>query len=308
MQEFTVYAPAKLNLYLDVLDKRADGYHNIRTLFEKIDLKDKIIIKEKSGERVTVKVEPQDTCPSGENNIVYKAIKRLLEEAGKKIGLEVIIKKHIPISAGLGGGSSDAASVLRGLNERFDLGVSHERLFLLANEIGKDVPFFMHDVSFAIATKTGELLEPIDTKVSFSHVVIKPDIDISTKEMYERLEGQLEREKNGDFEKIIKALKKEKIEEVKSNYYNIFEEVLADYTQYIEKAKSLLFKTGREPGFLSGSGPSVFCTVRERKEAEKILDRIPKEERVRAFLATTYKGGIYGNKRGQDIPQGRIEQ
>ncbi|NQT75960.1 MAG: 4-(cytidine 5'-diphospho)-2-C-methyl-D-erythritol kinase [Candidatus Omnitrophica bacterium] len=286
MREIRIFAPAKLNLYLDVLDKRPDGYHNIKTLFEKIDLKDEIIIKEGAA-GLDVKVEPASACPSGKENIVYKALQALFKEAGVEPGIEVTVKKKIPVSAGLGGGSSDAAAVLRSVNEAFGLGVSFERLFSIAVETGKDVPFFMLDAPFAIGTGAGEALEPIKTDASFSHVIIRPDAHVSTAEMYKRLDGFAGNPQKHSIEDIVSAVKKKDPDLLERSYFNIFEYVLADHSKYVDRAKDLLLKAGSRPCFLSGSGPSVFCTVEDREEAVKILKGIPEEQGIDIFLATT---------------------
>ena len=294
MREFTVYAPAKLNLYLDVLEKRPDGYHNIKTLFEKIDLKDEIHVKEKAR-GLRVKVEPLGTCASGKDNIVYRVIQALFKKANVDLGLEIVIKKNIPVSAGLGGGSSDAASLLRAINEAFDLGVSFEDLVSVATETGKDIPFFMLDKTFAIARGAGEELEPLETDSFFSHVIVKPDIAISTAQMYKRLDTHNATSRNNAIEKIASAVHKGDTTLLKENYYNIFEEVLGVYAVDVERAKSLLENADAGPSFLSGSGPSVFCTVKDRTEATHIFERLPKGEGHDIFVATSYKGGIYGD-------------
>lgn len=294
MRQFTVYAPAKLNLYLDVLEQRPDKYHNIETLFEKIDLKDEITIKEKA-KGINLRVEPLNVCPSGKDNIAYKAIKALFKIANVKPGLDVTIKKNIPVSAGMGGGSSDAASILRSLNKVFELGISPEKLFSIAEEIGKDVPFFMLDASFAIGRGAGEILEPVDTTSSFSHLVLKPRVPLSTAEMYKRIDDRGARKRKNGIEKIIADLKKNDLESLNKDYYNIFEEVLGDEIRDIKRAKDLLAKIGAEPGFLSGSGPSVFCILKDRKTAVDAMKRIPQKLDIDVFLATTYKGGIYGD-------------
>lgn len=290
MRQFTVYAPAKLNLYLDVLDKRPDGYHNIETLFEKIDLKDEIIVKEKA-KGIDVRVENSGMCPSGKDNIVYKALQALFKEAGRDLGLEIVIRKNIPVSAGLGGGSSDAAAVLRSVNAMFGLGVSSERLFSIAAETGKDVPFFLLEQSFAIGKGTGEVLEPVDTDCSFSHLIVRPDIPISTKEMYKRLGDCAKRPKKGGLEKSVSAIKKKDLSLLEKAYYNIFEDILFDYSEYVDRARALLLDAGARPCFLSGSGPSVFCIFKDREGAMKTLNRIPKGEGAEVFFAETFKGG-----------------
>ncbi len=293
MQSFKVYAPAKLNLYLDVLDKRPDGFHNIETLFEKIDLKDEIKIKEKKT-GIEVKVEPKTLCPGGKDNIVYKAVARLLKESGKDLGIEVTIKKRIPVGSGLGGGSSDAASVLRAINEKFNLGIDNERLFSIASELGKDIPFFMRDEAFLIGKGRGEDLESIEIDSSFSHVVVKPSVSTSTERMYKRLDDSKRTKRQDNLKALTEATKKIDLVSLKKSYYNDFEEVLSNNTQY-EQAKSLLLEAGAEAVFLSGSGSALFCTFKDKRKAEEILEAIPKRKDMDVFLATTYKGGIYGN-------------
>ncbi len=300
MQGLRVYAPAKLNLYLDVLDKRPDGYHNIKTLFEKIDLKDEIeIIKKPKG--INVRVEPKSLCPEGKDNIVYKAVESLLKESKADLGFDVIIKKNIPTGSGLGGGSSDVASVLRAINENFDLGILPKRLFHIASLLGKDVPFFMLDTSFAMAQLTGEDLETIETDTSFFHIVVKPDVSISTKSMYKRLDKLHREPRRNGLEAIIPAIKNKDLKLLKKTYYNVFEEVLSDNAQYIEEMKSLLLTSGVDRVFLSGSGSALFSTFKEKADAMKVLERLPKKQGMDVFLATTYKGGIYGDNRGKDI-------
>ncbi len=295
MREIRVFAPCKLNLYLDVLGKRPDGFHNIETIFEKIDLKDEIIIKEK-GKGLKIKAMPSG-CSQGKANIVYKAAKALFKEAGVNLNLDIEIKKHIPVSAGLGGGSSDAASALRAINEIFKLGVSIKKLFSISSDIGKDVPFFMMDVPFASAGGTGEKLKRIHSHKDLFHILIKPSISLSTKMMYQRIDRYDFSGTKHSLKGALLALQKG-ARELEENYYNIFENVLAGNSVHINRVKDLLFKAGARHSLLSGSGPTVFCTFGKKIEAEKIFKNIPKLGSMEVFLAKTYKGGIYGDNRG----------
>ena len=295
MREIRVFAPCKLNLYLDVLKKRPDGFHDIETIFEKIDLKDEIILKEK-GKGLKVRATPSD-CGQGKDNIVYKAAKALFKEAGVNLNLDIEIKKRIPVSAGLGGGSSDAASALRAINEIFKLGVSAKRLFSISSDIGKDVPFFMTDDPFASAKGTGEKIEKINISKDLFHILIKPPISLSTEMMYKRIDRHNFTGTGRSLKSALFALKKG-AKELEENYYNIFERVLAGNSVHINKVKVLLLKAGAQHSLLSGSGPTVFCTVGSKKEAEKIFKNIPRPGSMDVFLAKTYKGGIYGDNRG----------
>jgi 4-diphosphocytidyl-2-C-methyl-D-erythritol kinase len=296
MREIRVFAPAKLNLYLNVLGKRPDGFHNIETIFEKIDLRDEIIIKEK-GRGLKVEVDAAD-CASGKENIVCKAAQGLFKEAGVKLNLHIEIKKRIPVSAGLGGGSSDAASALKAINEIFKLGIQDKRLFSIACDIGKDVPFFMMDASFAVARGAGERLKKINLDKILFHILIKPPIPLSTGMMYERIDRRNVSSRAHSLKDALRALRKTDVKALEDNYYNIFESVLGRNSVHIDKVKALLARSGGRRSLLSGSGPSVFCTFENKKGAEDVLKKIPKDKRTDVFLVKTYKGGIYGDNRG----------
>jgi 4-diphosphocytidyl-2-C-methyl-D-erythritol kinase len=296
MREIRVFAPAKLNLYLDVLEKRPDGFHDIETIFEKIDLRDEIIIKEK-GRGLKVEVGTAD-CSRGKENIVYKAVQALFKETGVKLNLHIEIKKRIPVSAGLGGGSSDAASALKAINEVFKLGVQDKKLFSIACNIGKDVPFFMMDASFAVARGAGEQLKKINLDKVLFHVLIKPPIPLSTGVMYERIDRHNVSSRAHSLKEALRALEKSGVKALEENYYNIFESVLGRNSVQIDKVKALLARSGVRRSLLSGSGPSVFCTFENKKGAEEVLKKIPEDKRAGVFLVKTYKGGIYGDNRG----------
>ncbi|MFA4991613.1 MAG: 4-(cytidine 5'-diphospho)-2-C-methyl-D-erythritol kinase [Candidatus Omnitrophota bacterium] len=288
MREIKVCAPAKINLYLDILDKRPDGFHDIETLFEKIDLKDEIIIREK-GVGINVNADER-SCPQGEENIVYKAIQAVSLEAKVDLNLDVRIIKNIPLSAGLGGGSSDAAAALRAINDMFELGVSDERLFSIAGDIGKDVPFFMLDAAFAVGRGAGEILEPIRTDYTLWHLLINPGIAISTALMYKRIdEYNRGPARKPGIEGMIRGLKEKDAGLVRTNYYNVFEEVLGEHDIHIKRIKDLLLGAGADTGLLSGSGSTVFCTFEDKGGAEKVLKKIPENTGMDVFLVKTYR-------------------
>jgi len=293
MREIKVFAPCKLNLYLDVLGKRADGFHNIETIFEKIDLKDEIIIKEK-GKGLKVRAFPSN-CGQGKENIAYKAAMAIFKETGVKPNLDIEIKKKVPVSAGLGGGSSDAASVLKAVNKIFKLGVPAKRLLAIAGDIGKDVPFFMQDNSFALARGAGEKLEKINLNKVLFHILIKPSISLSTGLMYEMIDRYSVSSKGRSVKSAIRALKTKGVKALEENYYNIFESVLAGNSAHIIKVKALLAEASVKHSLLSGSGPTVFCSFETEKDAEKVFRKISRNINIEVFLAKTYKGGIYGD-------------
>ena len=286
MRAIRIFAPAKLNLYLDVLEKRSDGFHNIETIFEKIDLKDEIIIKEK-GKGLKIKTAPSN-CSQGRENIVYKAAHALFKEAGVKLNLDIEIKKQIPISAGLGGGSSDAASILKAINEIFKLGIPTKKLFSIARDIGKDVPFFMLNFPFAVAKGAGELLEKVNLNKSLFHILIKPSIPLSTKLMYRRIDKCSFSTKPHSLKDALFALETS-AKELEKNYYNIFERVLDRENIHINRVKAILADIGVKHSLLSGSGPTVFCSFENKEEARAVFRKIPKNKDISVFLVRTYR-------------------
>jgi len=286
MRAIRIFAPAKLNLYLDVLEKRSDGFHNIETIFEKIDLKDEIIIKEK-GKGLKIKTAPSN-CSQGRENIVYKAAHALFKEAGVKLNLDIEIKKQIPISAGLGGGSSDAASILKAINEIFKLGIPTKKLFSIARDIGKDVPFFMLNFPFAVAKGAGELLEKVNLNKSLFHILIKPSIPLSTKLMYRRIDKCSFSTKPHSLKDALFALETS-AKELEKNYYNIFERVLDRENIHINRVKAILADIGVKHSLLSGSGPTVFCLFENKEEARAVFRKIPKNKDISVFLVRTYR-------------------
>jgi len=286
MREIRVYAPAKLNLYLNVLNKRPDGFHDIETIFEKISLRDEIIIREK-GKGLKVSADMPD-CGQGNKNIVYKAARALFKEIGIGLNLDIKIRKNIPVSAGLGGGSSDAASALKAINEIFNLNLPRERLFSIACGIGKDVPFFMLDTPFAAAKGAGEVIKAISLDKSFFHILVKPMIPLSTKLMYQRIDRLGPFNKSHSFKDALNALKSG-AKELEKKYYNIFENALGEEGIYIDEIKTLLAESGAKKSLLSGSGPTVFCVFENEADAVAVFQKIPQNKRLSVFLAETYK-------------------
>ncbi|MCX5715474.1 MAG: 4-(cytidine 5'-diphospho)-2-C-methyl-D-erythritol kinase, partial [Candidatus Omnitrophica bacterium] len=191
MGSIVLKAPAKVNLYLDVLKKRPDGYHDIETIFERIALFDTIIIKNSPDKKIRV-TSDHPGLPLGRDNLVYKAAEAIFKKAGLKVGVCVDIKKRIPVAAGLAGGSSDAASMLIGINRLFRLGLSKAQLAGLARAIGADVAFFLYDCSFAIGTGRGDQIKPLPINdASIWHIIIPFNFGISAHSAYNGISRNL---------------------------------------------------------------------------------------------------------------------
>ena len=182
-------APAKLNLSLRVVGKRPDGYHELETFFERIDLADELTFTPQSHGMTVTCDDPSLDC--GPENLVTKAAAMVQETCGVQQGIAIHLIKRIPIASGLGGGSSDAATTLIGLRQLWDVRLSHPQLLELASRLGSDVPFFLEEAAFAIGRGRGDQCEPLDGALpTLWHVVVVPPARLSTKDVYRGFDGR----------------------------------------------------------------------------------------------------------------------
>ncbi|MFT7539014.1 MAG: 4-diphosphocytidyl-2-C-methyl-D-erythritol kinase, partial [Lysobacterales bacterium] len=186
MSSLVLKSAAKVNLYLKVLNQREDGFHNIETLFQRIDLCDELTFHKNASGRITI------TCshphvPEGPKNLVYKVAQKFKDDFGIKEGIHIDIKKSIPVAAGLAGGSTNAATALIALNQLWDIGLTRESLVEYAIGIGSDVAFFLYDTSFAIGTDRGHVLETVDIKQKYYYILVTPKIKVYAKDAYQEL-------------------------------------------------------------------------------------------------------------------------
>lgn len=280
-----IVSPAKVNLYLEILNKRADGYHTIVTLFERISLCDEILLTESEGNAIRVESEAKD-IPLDSNNLAYKAAALVKEDLGISKGLVIRIKKHIPVGAGLGGGSSNAASTLLGLNRLWNLRLSRKKLFAYAARLGSDVAFFAANVPFAWGSSRGEKIKPFsgfDKKLW--HILLAPKVNVSTKEVYQQFDKVTKentacappREVPADFRGLnLARILSNRLEEVTFKRY-----------PKVRKLKEDLIAYGLKYALMSGSGGSVFGIVKSRKEGLAIARIFEHRKDVRAFVVKT---------------------
>ena len=286
MTSIELTAHAKVNLILKVLNKRKDGYHNIFTLFERISLADRIKIS-KISKGITVTCDKAVTARP-QDNIAYKAAELILRVARVKTGVNILIKKRIPIAAGLGGGSADAAAVLTGIDKLFKLNMGREKLVRLGAKLGADVPFFIFDTPFAVGRGIGDRLEKVSLKTKFHHILVYPGFKVATKEVYQALDLNLTR-KLGDDKMAIPV----GWNGLEGLLHNDLEGVVAAKKPVIGKViKCLASSLGRR-FMVSGSGPSIFCLYRTRREAAKakakLLSGLPAKAKKRwqVFIVET---------------------
>lgn len=280
-------SPAKVNLFLKVLRKRPDGYHELHTLFERVSLCDEIILKPlKSGIRIRSNTR---NLPKGPKNIAYQAAQLLKEICRVRKGVEICIQKRIPLQAGLGGGSSNAATVLLGLNKLWNLDLSKKELCKLGAKIGSDVPFFVLETPFAEAWGRGEILKPISReRTKFWHVIVKPRLGISTQKAYESLDLEGLTLLKTDAKMLLRSLKKGHAGRLSELLSNSLEVTGNKQLKIIFKLKKELLEQGALASLMSGSGSSVFGLFRTRAKAEKAARFFRKVKNLKVFVAATF--------------------
>ncbi len=258
-------APAKINLFLEVEGKRKDGYHNITTLFLKVGLYDRISFKKRDK---GIKLECRHSLipDNPQDNLVYRAASLMHKRLSKDKGIEIHLEKNIPVGAGLGGGSSDAAATLLALNDIWGLKLSTKELCLLGKKLGADVPLFLMPDTAVLAKGIGDRLKPIKLRKKFWIVLINPGIFVSTKDIYGAIPGSLT--KTGfDVKLLIHALRNADIVTIGKTLFNRLESVAFKKHKLLAKVKQKVSALGVRAVLMSGSGSVIFGILREREEA-----------------------------------------
>jgi 4-diphosphocytidyl-2-C-methyl-D-erythritol kinase len=268
-------APAKINWSLYVLNKRDDGYHDILSLMHCIGLYDTLAFEHSD----TIELITDMDIPP-QNNLVYKAAKSLQSHTGVKNGSRIVLKKEIPSGAGLGGGSSDAACTLIGLNKLWGLGLKDDELKTIGSMLGSDVPFFFGNMAgypMAIAEGRGEILTPLKIDISYTLLLIKPSISISTAWAYEKISSKLKVQNSKKLTKtvdkinninlIYNALKAGDISFLKAGVHNDFEDAVIEEYPDVGSLKDKVLNAGASMAIMSGSGSAVFGLFEDRDKA-----------------------------------------
>ena len=264
MKEIRLRAKAKINLGLDVVRKREDGYHDVRMIMQTINLYDKLTLREMEEEGITVKTN-LSFLPVNEDNLVYKAAKLLMDEFHIKKGLEIDLQKVIPVAAGMAGGSSDAAAVLVGVNRMFRLGLTKKDLMQRGVKIGADVPFCIMRGT-ALAEGIGEKLTVLPEMPHCFLIIAKPKIHVSTKFVYTNLKAN-KLKSHPDIDGQIAALQKHDLKTLVSLMENVLESVTIPAHPEIAQIKEELMAQGAMGAMMSGSGPTVFGVFEEEEKA-----------------------------------------
>ena len=285
MKELKMKAMAKINLGLDVLRKREDGYHDLRMVMQTICLYDQIALTVKERPGITVNTN-LSYLPTNEDNLVYRAARLLMDECDVKEGLEIGLKKYIPVAAGLAGGSSDAAAVLVGVNRLFGLGFSEQELMKRAVKIGADVPYCIMRGT-ALAEGIGERLTKLPHAPGMHVLIAKPPIHVSTGFVYGNLkadqltqhpdiDGQVRAIRDGDFYRMAELMG------------NVLETVTIPAHPIIQEIKDCMMAHGAVNAMMSGSGPTVFGLFDEEKKAREAYETLNGSELAKNVFLTKF--------------------
>ena len=290
MDEISLKALAKINLGLDVLGKREDGYHEVRMVMQTIHLYDRVEIKKTRSPHIHVETNLY-YLPVNEDNLVYRAAKLMKDEFQIKEGVRIVLQKFIPVAAGLAGGSSDAAAVLVGMNRIFNLGLKQNKLMELGLKIGADVPFCIMRGT-ALAEGIGEKLTALPPMPKCPVLIAKPAISVSTKAVYEGLK-LYDGMEHPDIDGVMEGIQQKDLKGVASHMGNILETVTIPMYPVIEDIKKLMLENGALNAMMSGSGPTVFGLFPNEKEIRRAYEALKQS----GLDKNVYTSDIHNNRR-----------
>ena len=285
-------ALAKINLGLDVLRRREDGYHEVKMIMQTISLHDDLEIRRIKTPEIQVKTNLY-YLPTNENNLVYKAAKLLMDEFGIKEGVAIQLKKRIPVAAGMAGGSTDGAAVLWGMNQMYGLGLSRQELMERGVKLGADVPYCVQRGT-ALAEGIGERLSVLPSMPKCTILIAKPGISVSTKFVYENLHANdLKPEQHPDVDRMIEAMKEKNLDLLCERMGNVLETVTIPAYPVIQEIKEHLMACGAAGAMMSGSGPTVFGIFHSPVQAKAAM----KDLKVNGLAKQLYLTTPYNVKR-----------
>lgn len=290
MDDISLKALAKINLGLDVVRRREDGYHEVRMIMQTIHLYDRLKITKTKTPGIEIHSN-LPFLPVNENNLVYKAGQLLMNEFGIKEGVRADLLKRIPVAAGMAGGSSDAAAMLYGINQLFDLGLSRKQLMERGVSIGADVPYCLMRGT-ALAEGIGEKLKQLPPMIKCPVLIAKPQISVSTKFVYQnlKLDGTTV---HPNIDALIRDIKKKDLCAVTADMGNVLETVTIPNYPVIAEIKKQMIHSGAQGAMMSGSGPTVFGLFENERQARKAYE----EMKQTGLAKQLYLTSIYNNRR-----------
>ncbi|MCI5517042.1 4-(cytidine 5'-diphospho)-2-C-methyl-D-erythritol kinase [Roseburia sp. MUC/MUC-530-WT-4D] len=290
MDDISLKALAKINLGLDVVRRREDGYHEVRMIMQTIHLYDRLKITKTKTPGIEIHSN-LPFLPVNENNLVYKAGKLLMDEFDIREGVRVDLLKRIPVAAGMAGGSSDAAAMLYGINQLFELKLSRQALMERGVTIGADVPYCLMRGT-ALAEGIGEKLKQLPPMVKCPVLIAKPQISVSTKFVYQNLKLD-EHTVHPDIDTLIQDIRNKDLQAVAKDMGNVLETVTIPNYPVIAQIKEQMMRSGAVNSMMSGSGPTVFGLFENEKQAQKAYDDMKQTGLAKQLYLTS----IYNNRR-----------
>lgn len=282
MNKIYLKARAKINLSLEILDKREDNYHNIKSVFQKINLYDEMYIERTNTNKFELETNIESL--NNEENIICKAYLKLKEKYDSILGVKVILNKKIPMQAGLGGGSTDCASFILGINKLFNLKLSKNEIEMIGKSLGADVVPCLYNKS-VLAEGIGDKITPINTNFKYYIVIVKPDISCNTKEMYNLID-KLDKINELDLsEMLIKGLQNNDIKLIANNLYNTFEEVQIG-NNLIQNIKEEFLRNGAIGSLMTGSGSCVYGIFTDKQIAREAYQKLKAD--YKTYICTSY--------------------
>ena len=289
MDRMELKALGKINLGLDVLGRRENGYHDVRMVMQTLYLYDKVTLIKKEEPGIEIESNLY-FLPKDSGNIAWKAAKLLMEEFHIPGGIKIILNKYIPVAAGMAGGSSNAAAVLYGMNQMYQLGLSQQELMDRGVKLGADVPYCIMRGT-VLAEGIGEILSPLPPMPRCQILIAKPAVSVSTKAVYEAIDSK-EIEDHPDIDGIIDGLKKQDLNKIASSMGNVLEKVTIDMHPEIAQIKNCMLEQGALGAMMSGSGPTVFGIFRGYASAQKAYEKV----KAQGIAKQLYVTGVYNTR------------
>ena len=288
--DISLKALAKINLGLDVVRRREDGYHEVRMIMQTIQLYDRLDIKRTQEPGIQIQTN-LSFLPVNENNLIYKAAKLLMDEFSITDGVSVKLDKRIPVAAGMAGGSTDAAAMLIGVNRLFSLGLTKRQLMERGVQIGADVPYCIMRGT-ALAVGIGEALSPLPPMVKCPVLIAKPSISVSTKFVYQNLKLD-DTTIHPDIDRLIDDIKAKNLHDIAAHMGNVLETVTIPNYPVIDEIKKHMLSNGAVGAMMSGSGPTVFGLFDDEDTAKKAYKAMRSSHLARQVYLTS----VYNNRK-----------
>lgn len=286
MEKASYKARAKINLGLDVCGKLDNGYHVVKMIMQEVDLYDVISFRKREDPDIILSVESDDYLGDITGNLIFRAAKLMKEYYSIRQGIEIHLEKRIPVAAGMAGGSTDAATTMIAMNEMFELGQTREQLMELAVSLGADIPFCILGGT-ALAEGIGEKLSSLPAPRQCVLLIAKPNIMVSTREVYERLDAK-EIKDHPDIDAMVQSLQTGDFDKLVGKMGNVLETVTIELHPVIQDIKDTMKACGAQNAMMSGSGPTVFGIFHNQETADKAMQEIKNRNLAKQCAITSF--------------------